>query len=168
MLAKKFGKCVDDGDVLGALLIAKDLNLNQVYKELDGATPLTYSVLYEAEEIAVALIDMGADVTIECVDGGTALHDAASEGCLSIVKPLVEAGADINYQCSDGLTPLHQAAWWDNLDVASLLVNLGADPTIKDKNGSTPKDLAMERKFSQMIEFFENLEPPLYFVAKRK
>ena len=47
-----------------------------------------------------------ADINAKTPLGNTALHIAASGGCLNAVKALLDKGAEIDCHDKDGLTPL--------------------------------------------------------------
>jgi serine/threonine-protein phosphatase 6 regulatory ankyrin repeat subunit B len=59
--------------------------------------------------VVTFLIEQGADVDTQDVEGWTALILASSRGDLNSVRELIEAGADVNLQTVDGLTALDHA-----------------------------------------------------------
>jgi ankyrin repeat protein len=64
-------------------------------------------------EIVQALLEAGADATVEDKDGRNPLHLAAgseSWDAPEVVDELIEAGADATAQDEDGRNPLHFAA----------------------------------------------------------
>uniref|UniRef100_A0ACD5TE43 Uncharacterized protein n=1 Tax=Avena sativa TaxID=4498 RepID=A0ACD5TE43_AVESA len=78
--------------------------------------------------------------------GNTALHCAASRGCLESCRFLVEeSGIDVNSVSKTGETPLSYAAQEGNVQVMRYLLHRGADPAMPDERGSTPlHDAALE------------------------
>ncbi|KAM0857318.1 hypothetical protein ACQ4PT_048518 [Festuca glaucescens] len=71
--------------------------------------------------------------------GNTALHSAASSGCLESCRFLVEeCGIDVNAVSKKGVTPMSYAAHGGNAQAMRYLLDRGADPAIADERGSTP------------------------------
>lgn len=70
-------------------------------------------------EVAVRLVQAGANVNAKGLDNDTPLHDAAANGNFKLVKLLVEKGADIYAKNSKGKTPLDTAV----PDVVPFLLN---------------------------------------------
>lgn len=67
-------------------------NLN--LKDQFGSTPLTIAVTFDKTEIALALINAGADLSIGNGDDSTPLHLAAFFGRMKILEVLLDKGAD--------------------------------------------------------------------------
>ena len=59
-------------------------------------TPLTAAAFDGHAEIIKYLLDHGADINAQSVNGWTALHDAAYIGCFECVKLLVDHGTDLH------------------------------------------------------------------------
>ena len=55
------------------------------------------------------LLDRGADVDSQVINGTTALHQAAMNGHVNVVKVLLKAGADVEIREEEGNTALHLA-----------------------------------------------------------
>jgi len=72
---------------------------------MSGSTPLMTAVTFSKPEIAKALIDANADLSIKNNDGGTALHSAAFFGRIEIVQMLIDAKADKTIRNNFGATP---------------------------------------------------------------
>ena len=81
----------------------KDLNVKEPQ---GGSTALTTAAVFGKTEIALALIDAGADVNMVNNEGSTALHSAAFFCRTEIVKALLENGADKNIKNKAGSTAL--------------------------------------------------------------
>ncbi|KAF8463029.1 ankyrin repeat-containing domain protein, partial [Russula ochroleuca] len=86
-------------------------------------------------DVALVLLEHGADLTAQTDDGSTPLHVASKEGCENAVRSLLEHGADVTARTNDGSTPLRETC---NVDVARLLLEHGADATARSNDGSTP------------------------------
>lgn len=75
-----------------------------------GSTPLISAAVFGKTEVALALIDAGADVNLQNNEGSTALTSAAFLCRTEIVKALLENGADKSIRTNDGSTALDAVA----------------------------------------------------------
>lgn len=109
-----------------------------------NGTPLMSSLgsPYSSKEIALALINAGADVNIVDTDGETALWIATTDSSDEVVDTLLKMGASPNVQAEGGNTPLHMAALNGFVEKVKLLLKYGANPAIRDASGKTPLDVA--------------------------
>jgi hypothetical protein len=98
-------------------------------KDKNGWTPLHHAASVGSLDIAMLLINKGADV------------NAKSEKDVNILSDIFNDIATIN----TGSTPLHVAAYKGNLPVVELLLESGADPNVVDRGGRTPAVLAEHR-----------------------
>lgn len=80
-----------------------DLNAKE---PMGGSTPLISAITFNKPEIAQALIDAKADLSIKNNDGSTALHVAAFFCRVEIVQSLLNAKADKTVKNNYGATPL--------------------------------------------------------------
>jgi len=80
-----------------------DLNAKE---KMGGSTALITASVFGKTEIALALINAGADVNMVNNDGSTALHTAAFFCHTEIVKALLESGANKNVKNNAGSTAL--------------------------------------------------------------
>ncbi len=72
---------------------------------MSGSTPLITAASFNKLEIAKALIDANADLSLKNSDGSTALHSAAFFGRIEIVQILIDAKADKTIRNNFGATP---------------------------------------------------------------
>ena len=72
---------------------------------MSGSTPLMTAVTFNKPEIAKALINANADLSVKNNDGGTALHSAAFFGRIEMVQMLMDAKADKTLRNNYGATP---------------------------------------------------------------
>jgi len=83
--------------------IAAGSDIN-VKEPMSGSTPLMSAATFNKPEIAKALIDAKADLSIKNNDGSTALHTAAFFGRIEIVQMLIDAKADKTIRNNFGAT----------------------------------------------------------------
>lgn len=82
--------------------VGSDINQKEA---MSGSTPLMTAVTFYKPEIAKALINANADLSLKNNDGGTALHAAAFFGRIEIVQMLIDAKADKTIRNNYGATP---------------------------------------------------------------
>lgn len=151
-------------DVEEALDQGADVNVTATVKihtgqEVSGLTALHLaSALNDDPEVAMLLLDRGADIRANDGFGHTPLHWAAGlNNNPDVVALLLDRGADIeagidgDWLSPSGITPLHLAAagHGNNPEVAALLLDRGADIESEDEDGSTPLHYAARLKASQ-------------------
>ena len=99
--------------------IAFGSDLNQRTPDGQNNTPLIIASIFGHEEVASALVDAGADINLQKIDGSTALHTAAIMGYPNIVEILLKNGADDNIRNLGSATALDgvMIVWDDALDI---------------------------------------------------
>ena len=73
------------------------------------STPLHYACDNGHMELAMALVDRGADVDARDNNGDTSLHLACWRGDMNMAMALIDMGADVNARNDKQMTPLHKA-----------------------------------------------------------
>jgi ankyrin repeat protein len=83
-----------------------------------GLTPLHVAALFGRADVAAALIDQGAELSLADVDGNTALHMAAFVGNQEIAELLLDRGASVRARNALGFTPLDLVSfqWTEELE----------------------------------------------------
>ncbi|MRX74179.1 M48 family metalloprotease [Bacillus lacus] len=153
-----------EGDLSAAqtlLLKGEDPNAADSY----GNTALFYAATVdeysendttqEKTQIAKALIENGADVTMRGVDGYTPLHLAVYWQFGEIVMLLLQNGADVDSQDDYGNTPLHNAVYNGDEELIRLLIKEGSNPQIPNSEGLTAADLADEEGIEESMLLLE-------------
>lgn len=132
-----------DGNLEGIkAAVSNGADLNEIGTgDASQKTPLLYAVSKAAyypeyNEIALFLIEQGADITPMDADGLTALHYAARDGLFQVVRKLIEQGAEIDVLPGEaaynkGETPLLKACLRTyqsdgNREIITYLVEQGA------------------------------------------
>uniref|UniRef100_A0A8C9DT30 Proteasome 26S subunit, non-ATPase 10 n=1 Tax=Prolemur simus TaxID=1328070 RepID=A0A8C9DT30_PROSS len=93
-------------------------------------------------EIAVMLLEGGANPDAKDHYEATAMHRAAAKGNLKMIHILLYYKASTNIQDTEGNTPLHLACDEERVEEAKLLVSHGASIYIENKEEKTPLQVA--------------------------
>ena len=124
------------------------------FPQHSGGTPTPEQVFQYAAKTGnldqVQALLSSVDVNSQGVNGGTALHRAASYGRTEVVKLLLAHGADPNARDKSQNTPLHSAIATSQLEVVAVLLQRGADPNAQDNYGNPPLCTALGS--SKMME----------------
>ena len=103
-------------------------------------TALVEAASKSHREVAMILLDAGADPNIGSLEGDLPLHYAAINGKTEFVRALISSGADVNAQTLwTKRTALMEAATYGRKDVINLLLENGADASLKDIYGYTAR-----------------------------
>lgn len=111
---------------------------NRLEKGLNPSlNPLQQAILRKKSEIALHLIDSGAD--IDAADGSqrSPLHLAVERGLPTLLIALLEHGATTGRLDKIGWTPLQHAAAKDQVELVRILLDGGADPNQPSARGGT-------------------------------
>ncbi len=116
-------------------LLQKGTDINQLGPIRHGYGSALHIAVREGHlDIAMLLIDRGAEIDVLDRKDFTPLHNAAWNGNLEMVQLLLEAGADIEASTYDGDTPLKLAQNNDQAKVAEfILEKLAAPSTVTAK-----------------------------------
>jgi CubicO group peptidase (beta-lactamase class C family) len=119
-------------------------NIDAVRKHMNkkdawGSTPLIIATTFGKTEVAKALIEAGADMTIGNNEGSTPLHIAALFGRIEIVKALLGKGVDKYIRNNSGSTAFDIVA-----------VPFEVDKGIYDKLEAGLKPLGLELDYEQI------------------
>ena len=123
-------------------------------------TPLHVAIYKEHRDIAVLLLERGADTEPRNSRDETALYMASYRGCADIVRQLISYGADLNAEC-EGIdeycnnvkwTPLHVAISWGTPSISRTLLEHRANPNTPDDLGPTPLHLALHNIETTNVE----------------
>jgi len=100
--------------------------------------PLEQAVLRNKTEIAILLLQAGANPNSVDASQRVPLHLAVERNNPAVAAALLKAGAKANQRDKDGWTPLHHAAAKNQLETAKTLLAGGADPMVLSNLGGTP------------------------------
>jgi type 1 glutamine amidotransferase len=116
--------------------------------------PLEQAVIRNKTEIAVCLLDAGADPNTVNASKRTPLHLAVDRNNPVVAAALLKAGAKPNERDNDGWTPLHHAAAKNQLETAKAILAGGADPMTLSELGGTPLHEAAASGGAEIIRLF--------------
>ncbi|KAB0793720.1 hypothetical protein PPYR_13340 [Photinus pyralis] len=125
---------------LGTLQLLADLGAAAANRSSDADLHLTMD-----DALVAALLENGANSTLQNKANLTALDMAVLRHQLNAVKLLLNAGAPVNSPVYYGNTALHFAAWYGDEAIITALVSKGADTTLRNQWGVTPFDVASAR-----------------------
>lgn len=134
--------------------------LSEVFEKLHGRgglearleerneTPLIWAISEGYHNIALTLIEAGADLNAQNSDGNTGLLRAACEGRSELASVLIRVGAKLDIQNHDGYSALLLARRRGHREIVDSLLNAGADPGLKTRLGATFEDPGYSPKVS--------------------
>ena len=144
-----------------------DLNAKSRDRRVDDYdvnwTPLHAAIEKEYRDIALLLLERGANPEIRSSRGENALYMASSGGYANIVRQLLSHGADPTAECENelefGWTPLHVASSHRSLEIARVLLEHGANPNALDHSGGTALHLTSEVTVVELLlQYGANLD----------
>lgn len=116
--------------------------------------PLEQAVIRNKTEIALYLLEAGADPNTVNASLRTPLHLAVDRNNPVVAAALLKAGAKPNPRDNDGWTPLHHAAAKNQLETARAILAGGADPMTLSNLGGTPLHEAAASGGAEIIQLF--------------
>jgi len=141
--AKNYTDCIIRGDIEAVrLFLLAGMSPDEGNQ---GLSPLVEATRRRHSDIALVLIDAGADVNSKDAYGVTVTMFASICGSTEIIERLIEEGADVNAQDVDGRTVLIETLTTENdipFSVIQSIIDAGADPNVQIKGGVTPLMLA--------------------------
>ncbi|XP_041664558.1 histone-lysine N-methyltransferase EHMT2 isoform X2 [Cheilinus undulatus] len=127
-------------EIVKMLLETGQVDVNA--QDSGGWTPIIWAAEHKHVEVIKALLNRGADVTINDKELNVCLHWAAYAGNVDIAELVLNAGCSLTSVNVHGDTPLHIAAREGYLECVTLFLSRGADIDIMNREGDTPLSLA--------------------------
>ncbi len=116
--------------------------------------PLEQAVMRNKTEIAIYLLEAGADPNTVNASQRTPLHLAVDRNNPAAAAALLKAGAKPNERDKEGWTPLHHAAAKNQLETAKAILAGGADPMTLSELGGTPLHEAAASGGKEIVRLF--------------
>lgn len=129
-----------------------DINSIPSHEKLFSATPLSWAVCYGREEIAIELLNRGADFKEKSSDGLTPLNWAVRRNQKEIAAELLKRLADTERKQELRDTPLWRAVANGFDDCVRLLLENGADVNATNNRGVSILHLAVAKKYTACVE----------------
>jgi ankyrin repeat protein len=108
------------------VLLAGGAEVNSPSQNDQRVMPLHSAVASRSLEIALQLLERGADPNARQAGDFTPLHGAAQNGQMEMIELLLAHGAQLNLRSADGLTALGYAEQGSHSQAAALLRKRGA------------------------------------------
>ena len=147
-------------DVENIPLIEKLIHLGGKVSSEDLGRALSVAIKYGGDDLAKEMIDLGADVSMDCAESGPPLLEALKRQNEALVLSLLNAGADPNYsQVQEGDRRTNKepsialAVKWGNHSVIEGLIFAGADVNdcAPHPNSDAPLTIAVKRRDRDMF-----------------
>jgi len=149
MLASKAGDAT-----LVKQLICDGVDVNHKDENLFFA--LHYAAFYDKSEVVKVLINAGAFLNCQNLDGETPLLIASRKCYMEVVEELIQHKAEVDIIDVEGKTALHHASNLEFFDVINVLLNYGANIHIQDKYGWTALFYAAKNGFDCVVDMLIN------------
>jgi ankyrin repeat protein len=125
------------------ILSQERLQIN--YFNEEGLTPLLAALKAKQTDVALLLIESGADVTFSSRKGSNSLMFATLSNDLKAAQAILEkCPQEALFSRADGATPLHIAAQQGNVEMIELLYSHGADLYVCTNSKITPWNLLLK------------------------
>ena len=134
----------------------RDMDIDVNLKDTVGRTSLHIAAEKGNTDVAMFLIENGANVNVADVNGNTPLVFIINKtGNLKVIQRLLEKGARVNVQNRTGETALMYAAWHGHSVIVQLLLENRADVTVKNRQGRTALTLAESKGHQEIVEMLK-------------
>lgn len=114
-------------------------------------TPLQWATGNSHTNLALKLMEQGANCNTRDSEQVTPLMNAAMLGFADLAQKFIESGAGIEAKDGSHRTALHYAVFGNSTALVQLLLKNGANKNAQDKMGSTPYLVAAERSFTDVM-----------------
>ncbi|XP_071104773.1 putative ankyrin repeat protein RF_0381 [Haliotis cracherodii] len=139
-------------EILKYIITQNIVNMNA--KQVTGMTPVMLAASLGYRGVFECLVEEGADISVENVDGDNILHFACRGGNVEIVKyVLAQNIADINSKGDSEMTPVLIAATLEIEELSPLLIERGADLSVVNADGDNVLHLACRAGNEDIVKY---------------
>jgi 26S proteasome non-ATPase regulatory subunit 10 len=132
-----------------------------IFSKTNDQTPLYFAIENGHNDIAIFLINKGADVDIIISDktssysikNRTLVHFAAKHDDIDLFRILLSKGLDVNKADEYGITPLLISAEKNNFEMCKFLVENGAEINVKGTSALSPLHFAAQNGNFELVKF---------------
>lgn len=135
-----------------------DVNVKDKY----GYTALINAILSRQDEVAIILLQRGADVNLKGPDGLSPLMYALSISRLNdagIAEELLTKGADVKARSNSGETVLTLAIKKGQTRIVEELLKRGVEVNVKDQYGKAATEIAEDNGLKEIIRLLKMAAP---------
>lgn len=126
-------------------------------RDRNFCTPLNQAIKSKNEDMAVLLLDRGANPNSLDIGGNTPLHLASITGCVHLAQKLVNlVPAQVDKRNKAGQTALFRSCQVGNFENAQILLDAGANPSVTNDNGATQLGELAASNQRQAVRFLLN------------
>ena len=137
-------------DVAKFLIVEHSQNVNaRGYDKKE--TPLHSALRHGQANVALLLLEHGADANARDNKKGTPLLLASKGGHADVVRVLLKQGVDIEGRADDNWSPLDRASDGGHVEVVRVLLEHGADAKAQDGHKFTPLHLARGAEVARLL-----------------
>ncbi|PSN45791.1 hypothetical protein C0J52_10757 [Blattella germanica] len=118
----------------------------------EGVTPLMRAVAMGNKEVAITLLQYGANPHAKDKSGSCVMHYAVERNIPELIETLMNFKCDVNCSNTEGVTPLMKAATFGREEVVVKLLHLGAKADAKDKFGNSVMHYVAVRNVPGLVD----------------
>lgn len=101
------------------LLIERGADINYKYK--DGTSPLSIALSWGEADLAIALIEAGADLSAKDGEESPLKYAIYNESNINVIESMLDKGASLDFDI-EGVTPLEYSKEYENNELVNLIM----------------------------------------------
>ena len=101
------------------LLLDRGANIN--YTDKDGASSLSTALNWGEDDLAIALIEAGADLSAKDGEDSPLEYAIYNDSNIKVIESMLNKGASLDFDI-EGVTPLEHSQQYENIELVNLLL----------------------------------------------